>query len=144
MFSLCSFLSRTKKGTAEPSVKEERRAPSGAPPSISACFAQQDPVQCAVSVDESSSTAGSVVTEVSVGLAFSSSHSIGSGLRTGHASAPRPCARPERYRALLDALADLDEILGVLLRDQHRLHAAARAASSFSFKPPIAARGRAR
>src|SRR5262249_38208607 len=37
--------------------------------------------QCAVSVEESASTAGSVVTEVSVGLAFSSSHSIGSGLR---------------------------------------------------------------
>src|SRR5262249_59557705 len=32
-------------------------------------------------VRESASTAGSVVTEVSVGLAFSSSHSIGSGLR---------------------------------------------------------------
>src|SRR5262249_9012224 len=28
--------------------------------------------------------------------------------------------------ALLDALADLDQILGVLFRDQHRLHAAAR------------------
>src|SRR5262249_13300264 len=38
--------------------------------------------QCAVSVEEASSTAGSVVTEVSVGLALSSSHSIGSGLRT--------------------------------------------------------------
>src|SRR5438034_3509175 len=36
--------------------------------------------QCAVSVEESASTAGSVLTEVSVGLAFSSSHSIGSGL----------------------------------------------------------------
>src|SRR5262245_58908512 len=39
-------------------------------------------VQCAVSVEESSSTAGSVETEVSVGLAFSSSQSIGSGLLT--------------------------------------------------------------
>src|SRR5262249_41688141 len=38
--------------------------------------------QCAVRVEESASTAGSVLTEVSVGLAFSSSHSIGSGLRT--------------------------------------------------------------
>src|SRR5262249_22659792 len=28
--------------------------------------------------------------------------------------------------ALFDALADLDEVLGVLFRDQHRLHAAAR------------------
>src|SRR4029079_10860998 len=37
--------------------------------------------QCAVSTEESVSTAGSVVTDVSVGLAFSSSHSIGSGLR---------------------------------------------------------------
>jgi len=37
--------------------------------------------QCAVRVEESSSTGGSVVTEVSVGFAFSSSHSIGSGLR---------------------------------------------------------------
>src|ERR1700730_12066416 len=46
-------------------------------------------VQSAVSVDESSSTAGSVVTEVSVGLAFSSSHSIGSGLRvSARASTP--------------------------------------------------------
>src|SRR5262249_35324843 len=39
--------------------------------------------QCAVSVEESASTAGSVVTEASVGLAFSSSHSIGSGVRRG-------------------------------------------------------------
>src|SRR5262249_3802275 len=38
--------------------------------------------QCAVKVEESASTAGSVLTEVSVGLAFSSSHSIASGLRT--------------------------------------------------------------
>ena len=37
--------------------------------------------QCAVSTEELVSTAGSVVTDVSVGLAFSSSHSIGSGLR---------------------------------------------------------------
>src|SRR5262249_4529358 len=45
------------------------------------CFNCVAPRQCAVSVEESSSTAGSVVTEVWVGLAFSSSHSIASGAR---------------------------------------------------------------
>src|SRR5262249_44353894 len=56
----------------------KRRRP-GAPPSD--CTPLLPRGQCAVSVEESASTAGSVVTEVSVGLAFSSSHSIGSGLR---------------------------------------------------------------
>ena len=84
-------------------------------------------VQCAVRPEPSSSTAGSAATAVAATLAFSSSHSIGSGLRTsargqnlvhaGHRNDLQP---------LLDVVADLGEVLGVLLRDQHRLDAAAR------------------
>src|SRR5262249_47258700 len=65
-----------------------KRRRHGAPPSDRLQAGLLPRRQWAVSVEESASTAGSVVTEVSVGLAFSSSHSIGSGLRGGAAAGP--------------------------------------------------------
>src|SRR5262249_4745064 len=76
LFALCSHIVKNKE-RPEPAKK----AAPGAPPSHQLPAGLRPRAQCAVSVEESASTAGSVVTEVSVGLAFSSSHSIGSGLR---------------------------------------------------------------
>src|SRR5207245_3529527 len=72
MFILCSCLVKNKKRTC---AKKGRRLET---PPLS--LLRPALAQCAVSVEESASTAGSVLTEVSVGLAFSSSHSIGSGV----------------------------------------------------------------
>src|SRR4030081_847556 len=64
--------------------------------------------QCAVSVEDSSSTAGSVLTEVSVGLALSSSHSIGSGLLTSaraSTSSMRETGKMSRFFLMLSLIS---------------------------------------
>src|SRR5262249_28941392 len=76
----CSLFVLTVSRTKSEQRNRKRRR-HGAPPSDGLQADLLPRRQWAVSVEESASTAGSVVTEVSVGLAFSSSHSIGSGLR---------------------------------------------------------------
>src|SRR5262249_32503963 len=70
----CSLFVLGVKNKERTTLIRKRRRPRGAAVGLQAGLLPRR--QCAVSVEESASTAGSVLTEVSVGLAFSSSHSI--------------------------------------------------------------------
>src|SRR6202044_3771803 len=82
-------------------------------------FASGKVRQCAVKPEASSS----IVSGTSTGLAVASSQVIGSGLRTRqHLVHAR---NRDDVEAALDAVVNLDKILGVLLRNKHGLDTAA-------------------
>src|SRR6266700_6976381 len=131
LFALCSYDVKNKERTA---LTRKTAAPQGA--AVGSIAGRLLPRrQCAVSVEESASTAGSVVTEVSVGFAFSSSHSIGSGLRVSareSTSSMRETGRMSRPFLMLSlistrSLAFSSGISTVFMPPRE-------AASSFSFR----------
>src|SRR6516162_998301 len=134
LFAVRSYFVKNKERT-EPSKKGGARGRRRRVPIASRSLSRR---QCAVSVEESASTAGSVVTEVSVGLAFSSSHSIGSGLRvsarasTSSMRETGTMSRPFLMLSLIStrSLAFSSGISTVFMPPRE-------AASNFSLRPPI-------
>src|SRR5262249_29640689 len=126
------------------SLAQTKRRRLEAPPFVDLhCDPRREPgaadvTQWAVRVEDSSSTGGSVVTEVSVGFAFSSSHSIGSGLRTrarARTSSMRETGTISRFFLMLSLISTRSFALSSGISTV--LMPPRVAASSFSLRPPI-------